>query len=98
LLGAVETLPWFFMSQARSTTAQTLGATLERDRLEYRVSRVSVAISALRQLAGDPRHQAGPPPRHIRHAIADFEAQIASMNARLRDLDDDFGAAEGRPR
>jgi hypothetical protein len=74
------------VSQARSTSTQTLGATLERDRLEHRVSRVAVAIALLRRLGNEHRRE---PPRHIRQTIADFEAQTAAMKARLHELDHD---------
>lgn len=76
------------MSQARSTSTSTLGAVLERDRLEHRVSRGAVAIAALRQLASAHRRE---PPRHIRQTIADFEAQTAAMKARLQELAHDGG-------
>jgi hypothetical protein len=71
------------VSQTRSTSIHTLGAALERDRLEHRVSRVAAAISVLRHLESDPRRE---PPRHIRQTIADFEAQSAAMKARLGEL------------
>lgn len=79
------------MSPAPATSQHTLGAVLERDRLEHRVSRVAVVIAALRQHESEHRRQPAEPPRHIRRAIADFESQIAAMNARLLDL------ARGRP-
>jgi hypothetical protein len=72
----------FEMTQ-RSTSTQTLGATLERDRLEHRVSRVTVAIAVLRRLGDEHRHE---PPKHVRQTIADFEAQTAAMKARIREL------------
>jgi hypothetical protein len=71
------------MSQAPSTPTRTLGATLERDRLEHRVGRVAVAIAVLRRLGSEHRRE---PPRHIRQTIAEFEAQLETMNARLRHL------------
>jgi hypothetical protein len=74
------------VSRARSTSTYTLGAALERDRLEHRVSRAAVAVAALRQVASVHRRGLGPPPPHIRRAIADFEAQIAAINARLQEL------------
>jgi hypothetical protein len=73
----------------RSPFAHTLGAALERDRLEHRASRLAVAIAALRLRANEHRHELGTPPRHIGQAIADFEAQIAALTARLRDLSQD---------
>ncbi len=74
------------MSSKRPSSFKTLGAELERDRLERRVRRVTVAISALRERASEHRGEVGSPPRHLRQAIADFEAQIEEMNARLREL------------
>jgi len=63
-----------------------LGADLERDRLEHRIRRVTVAITALHQRASEHRAELGTIPRQLGQAIADFEAQIAAINARLRDL------------
>src|ERR1019366_1675727 len=54
------------VSQARSTSLYTLGAALERDRLEHRVGRVAVAVAALRRLASERRRELEPPPRHFR--------------------------------
>ncbi len=84
------------MSQARSTSTHTLAATLERDRLERRVSRIAVAVAALRQRASEHQRELGPAPQPIRQAIADFEAQIAALNARLRDLAHDWGSTPVR--
>jgi hypothetical protein len=75
----------------------TLGAELERDRLEHRVGRATVAIAVLRQIAGEHRRELGATPRHLGHAIADFEAQIEAMNARLRDLGSEPASAHMRP-
>jgi hypothetical protein len=85
------------VSQERSTSVHTLGAELERYRLERRLGRATVAIALLRQRASDHRREPGALPRHVRQAIADFEAQIAAMNARLGDLAADGGSSEGRP-
>jgi hypothetical protein len=68
------------------TSTHTLGAELERDRLASRVSRMTVAISVLRQRQRENRRGPGAPRRHLGRVIADFEAQIQAMNARLRDL------------
>jgi len=73
------------MSTTLPASPQTLAAALERDRLERRVRRTTVAIASLRQLeSGDRRRPGGP--KHLRRAIADFEAQVEAMTARLRDL------------
>jgi hypothetical protein len=68
-------------------SAHTLGAELERDRLEHRVGRLAVAVAALRHRANQHRRELGAVPSHMRHAIADFEAQVAAMGARLGELD-----------
>jgi hypothetical protein len=67
-------------------SAHTLGAELERDRLELRVTRVTVAVAVLRERVSRRRPELGAPPRHLLRAIADFEAQIETLSARLRDL------------
>jgi hypothetical protein len=85
------------MSATRSTSIRTLGTELERNRLEHRASRVTVAIAALRQRAGEHQRELGEPSTHIRQAIVDFEAQLAAMNARLRDLAHDPGPTETPP-
>jgi len=74
------------MSATRLRFTRSLGAALERDRLERRVTRVTVAIAALRERASEHRPGLEAPPRDLRQAIADFEAQIELMNARLREL------------
>jgi hypothetical protein len=80
------------VSQTRSSSNHTLGATLERDRLEHRVGRIAVAVAVLRQRASERRRGTGSPPQHIGQTIADFETQIAALNARLRDLGQDRSA------
>jgi hypothetical protein len=64
----------------------TLGEELERDRLERRVRRVTVAVAVLRERVSRHRPELGTPPRHLLRATADFEAQIEALSARLRDL------------
>lgn len=73
------------MSATPPTFTHTLGAALERDRLEHRVRRMTVAVGSLRQHASEHRRELSTP-RHVRQSIADFEAQIEAMTARLRDL------------
>jgi hypothetical protein len=68
------------------TSTHTLGAALERDRLERRVRRMTVAIGVLRQRETQNRREPGAARRYLGQAIADFEAQIEAMNTRLRDL------------
>jgi hypothetical protein len=72
------------MSATSPASAYTLGAELERDRLNCRVSRMTVAIGVLRER--ENRRWSGAPHRHLGRVIADFEAQIQAMNLRLRDL------------
>lgn len=69
------------MSVTRRTSTVTLGADLERLRLRWRAERMTLAVAWLRQYTSEPVA-----PRHVRRAIADFEAQIAVVNARLREL------------
>jgi hypothetical protein len=64
----------------------TLGEALERDRLERRVRRVTVAVAVLRERVTGHRPELDTHPRHLLQAIADFEAQIEALSARLRDL------------
>jgi hypothetical protein len=71
------------------TSAHSLGAELERDRLLRRIRRMTVAMSVLRQRECENRRGPGVPRRHLGHAIADFETQIEAMKTRLRDLDVD---------
>lgn len=79
------------MSQTRIRSTKTLGAALERDRLEHRMVRTATAVDALRQRAGDHRGELGGAPQYLRRALADFEAQLASLTTRLRDLAHDRG-------
>jgi hypothetical protein len=69
-----------------TVSPHTLGEALERDRLERRVRRVTVAVAVLRERVSRHRPEPGTPPRHLLHAIADFEAQLEALSARLRDL------------
>lgn len=85
---ATENLVSMIATQPHST--HTIGAELERDRLERRARRVTLVIAALRQQA----REAGASPRHLRHVLADFEAQIEAIDARLRDL---TSSTESRP-
>jgi hypothetical protein len=69
-----------------TASSHTLGEELERDRLERRARRVTVAVAVLRERVSRHRPELGTPPRHVLQAIADFEAQIEALSARLRDL------------
>jgi hypothetical protein len=74
------------MSATPPTSTHTLGAELERDRLERRVRRMTVAIGGLRRRESENRREPGASQRHLGQAIADFEAQVEAMKTRLRDL------------
>lgn len=74
------------MNSTRATSAYDLSANLERDGLERRLRRVTAVVAALQQRASEHRAELGATPRELGQAIADFEAQITAMNARLRDL------------
>ena len=72
-----------------TASRRTLGEALERDRLERRVRRVTVAVALLRERVSRHRPELDMSPRHLRLTIADFEAQLEALSARLRDLHDD---------
>jgi hypothetical protein len=74
------------MSATSHISSHTLGAELERDRLECRVRRMTVAIGVLRKRECESRLGPDVRPRHLGHVIADFHAQIDAMNTRLRNL------------
>jgi hypothetical protein len=71
-------------SLSPASVTRTLGAALERDRIERRVRRMTVAIGVLRER--ESRGEPGLQRRHLGAVIADFEAQIAAMKTRVRDL------------
>ena len=72
--------------QARRVFLGTLGGLLEHDRLERRARRVNVVIAELRRRAGDHASEVGRTSRQIELAIADFEAQAASIDVRLQQI------------
>jgi chromosome segregation ATPase len=86
------------MSVTPTAFTHTLGTDLERDRLERRVSRMTFAIASLRQRASEYRRELSSPPRQLRQIIADFEAQIEEINARLHDLAREPASAQFQPR
>jgi hypothetical protein len=73
-------------AQSRAISPLTLGAELERDRLTHRVRTILVTIDVLRQRANEWRREGGGPPGHLQRVITDFEAQVETIEARLRDL------------
>ena len=74
------------MNATQRTPTRSLGAELERDRLERRARRVTVAIASLHLLASESGRELGAIPRHLHQTLVDFEAQIDAMNGRLREL------------
>jgi hypothetical protein len=64
----------------------TLGSNLERDRLTRRARRVRAVIAALRRQAAAGSAAAYAGGRHILQAIAEFEAELAAIDAHLSDL------------
>lgn len=74
------------MSATHRTPTRSLGAELERDRLERRARRMTVAIASLHLLANESGRELGAIPRHLHRTLVDFEAQIDAMNGRLREL------------
>jgi hypothetical protein len=74
------------MTARPPSSINTLGAMLERDRLERRARRMTVVIAGLRQQASGYAREAAADSKYLHHAIAEFEAEIETMNARLREL------------
>lgn len=74
------------MNATQRTPTHSLGAELERDRLERRARRMTVAIASLHVLANESGREPGATPRHLHQTLVDFEAQIDAMNGRLREL------------
>jgi hypothetical protein len=71
------------VTRPRSTLSR--GAGLDSLRLKRRIREKTVAIAWMRQYLRDeldPRVA----PRYLRQAIADFEAQLETMNIQLRHL------------
>ena len=74
----------------------TLGADLERDRVTQRAHRVRAVIAALQRLAGRGDAAAQTGNRHLLRAIAEFEAELAGIDARLSDLGRGVAPAQKR--
>jgi hypothetical protein len=79
-----------------TASPHNLGEELERDHLERRVRRDTVAMAMLRERASGYPPEPGTPPRHLLCAIADFELQIEALSARLRDLARDPAPAQAQ--
>jgi hypothetical protein len=74
------------MNATQPAPTRSLGAALERDRLERRARRMTFAVGSLRQRATERQRELGATPRHLHQVIVDFEVQIEAMNARLVEL------------
>jgi hypothetical protein len=72
--------------QPRRANDMTLGADLERDRLNRRARRVTAVIAELRRQAKGQPSEANVGHRHLHQAISEFEAEVAEINTRLGDL------------
>jgi hypothetical protein len=70
----------------RRTRGGTLGAMLEKDRLEDRTKRLCAVIVALCRRADQQQTERGRSGRHIHVAIADLEAELVAIDLRLQDL------------
>lgn len=66
--------------------ADTIAAQLERDRLEHRLRRIEIVVSALRERAVYRHSAIGTPPLPLLHAIDDFEGEMTNLRLRLRQL------------
>lgn len=60
----------------------TLGARLERDRLQDRAARLDRVVTVLRARAYD--YGDGATPSALEHSLADFQRELAAVRARLR--------------
>jgi hypothetical protein len=63
-------------------TTSTIGAALERRRLEHRARRVQRVLAALDERVAE-RRGSGPVPGALREAIRDFERELRSVHRRL---------------
>ena len=68
-----------------------LAATLEQDRLRRRERRLNLVVRELRARAEAGRTQSGRVPEPLGRALSDFETELRSVRARLRQDADDHG-------
>lgn len=66
-------------------TTPTIGAALERQRLEHRAHRVQRVLIALEERVAVRREQ-GPVPTPLREAIRDFRRELRAVRDRLEAL------------
>jgi hypothetical protein len=73
------------VSTTRPRSTHSLGSGLDSIRLKRRIREKTVAIAWMRRyLREEPEPRVAP--RYLRRAIADFEAQLETMNVQLRHL------------
>ena len=70
---------------AASVPQDTIGAALERHRLEHRAIRLQLALGALRRIS-DARTAQGAVPVPLHRAIATFSQELADVHDRLTEL------------
>ncbi len=70
---------------------------LERDRLEQRIRRIERVTAALRDRAVYRHAVMGTTPLPLRHAIGEFEVELAGMRRRLSELGRGDLEARARP-
>jgi hypothetical protein len=73
------------MSATRPRDKHSSGAALDSIQLKRRIREKTVAIAWMRQYIREER-EPSVHPRYLRQAIADFEAQLETMNAQLRHI------------
>jgi hypothetical protein len=67
----------------RTANHITLGAKLERERLQHKERRLESVVRELHQRAEARRRQAGFVPAPLGHALRDFELELRSLRERL---------------
>ena len=64
-----------------STTPVSLGARLERDRLQDRAARLDRVVTVLRARTYD--YGEGEAPPALKHSLADFQRELSAVRAQL---------------
>jgi hypothetical protein len=65
------------------TRPSTIGARLERDRLEHRAARLQGVVAVLRERAADARRAGGRPARGLSLALGDFDRELRAVRSHL---------------
>jgi len=68
---------------SRSASADSIGADLERRRLEHRATRLSAALGRLRRVADEARAAGRPVPHALRAAERTFADELEQVHATL---------------